>query len=193
LAGRAELIGDLGTLPPDTFASTRIFEAVPHVFRDDLRAYVAWKTELGELIDVDPRALCITGSAGIGISLNPAKGLREFNDSSDVDVAVVSPFHFELGWRALRALGSRRLTISSRQRQAIKDHKGHFIYLGTLATDRILELLPFGRTWLSALSHMAGVDPTAGREINARIYRDFDSLRTYQLDSVVKAQQETAA
>lgn len=74
------VLDDLRDLPPETFASKRIFEAIPHVFGGDLDLYVEWKAVLGGQIDVDPRAVTIAGSAGVGISLNPMKNLAAFHD-----------------------------------------------------------------------------------------------------------------
>lgn len=188
---RGEILDDLRNLTPDTFASKRIFEAVPFVFDGDLDLYVAWKGHLGSRLEVDPRAVAITGSAGVGLSLNPAKSLASFRRESDVDIAVVSAHHFDIAWRHLRFLPvGPRLRLRPRQKSAVRDHRSRLIYWGTIATDRILEILPFAAQWLSALSEMAGMDPTAGREINARIYRDFDSLRAYQLRSVHNARED---
>lgn len=179
---------ELRSLDPATFASKYIFESVPHVFAEDLDSYVSWKTILGERIEVDPRAIAITGSAGVGISLNPEKSLKDFSRNSDVDVAVVSFHHFDLAWRCLRAMPSAlRLSLNRRQRESARDHERRLIYWGTIATDRILDVLPFSTPWLKAFSHMAGINPTTERNINARIYRDFESLRAYQLRSVEKA------
>lgn len=151
-------------------------------------SYIAWKAELGERIEVDPRAIAITGSAGVGISLNPAKGLKSFGPKSDVDIAVVSFHHFDLAWRYLRSMPTAsRLGLTRRQRESKRDHEKRLIYWGTIAGDRLLEILPFAQPWVEALSRMSGLDPTAGREINARIYRDFESLRAYQLLSVERA------
>jgi len=181
-------------LTPATFASKYIFESVPHVFGEDMDAYIAWKADLGEQIEVDPRAIAITGSAGVGISLNPAKGLKPFGPKSDIDIAVVSYHHFDVAWRTLRSMPTASLLdLSHRQRESKRDHEKRLIYWGTIAGDRLLELLPFAHPWVTALSYMSGVDPTAGREINARIYRDFESLRAYQLRSVEKARNQTEA
>lgn len=182
---------DLSDLEPGTFASKYIFESVPHMFAEDMDTYIAWKAALGEQIEVDPRAIAITGSAGVGISLNPAKGLKGFGPESDVDVAVVSAHHFDVAWRFLRSMPtSARLSLTRRQRESKKDHEKRLIYWGTIAGDRLLEILPFAQPWVEALSHMSGLDPTAGREINARIYRDFESLRAYQLRSVEQARTQ---
>lgn len=182
---------ELQVLPPATFASKYLFESVPHVFAEDMDQYVTWKGELGELIEVDPRAIAIIGSAGVGISLSPRKGLRPFGPRSDIDVAVVSFHHFDLAWRSLRSMTTaERFGLSKPQRASTKEHERRFIYWGTVAADRLLELLPFKKTWIEAFSHMAGVPPTSERKINARIYRDFDSLRAYQMRSVEQARAD---
>jgi hypothetical protein len=184
----------LGTLSPEAFASRYLFESIPYVFGTDLDAYIRWKAQLGRHLEVDPRAMAIIGSAGVGLSLAPNSGLKPFGPSSDIDVAVVSAHHFEIAWRHLRSLsGSVRMSLDPRQKEALSEHVTKLIYFGAVATDRILDLLPFAQPWLIGLSKMAGVDPTASRAINARVYRDFDSLRKYQMKSVRAAQEDLRA
>lgn len=184
----------LRELSPATFASKFIFEAVPYIFDNDLDAYIEWKTELGASLGVDPRAIAITGSAGVGISLNPHNNLRPFNEKSDIDVAVVSAYHFEIAWRHLRSMtGSERLKLGRRQRDACDDHRTRLVYWGAIASDRILEIFPFALTWVPALNNVAGRDPTTGRKVHARIFRDFDALRAYQLQSVTAARDKLLA
>jgi hypothetical protein len=142
-------------------------------------------------LSVDPRAIALTGSACLGVSLNPAKSLKPFDQNSDIDVAIISHYHFETAWRFLRSLGpAQRLGLSPPQHQTLRDHKSRLIYWGTVAADRVLTLLPFGKQWMIALNDMALVDPTSGRDIKARIYRDFEALRAYQLIAIQRAQKD---
>lgn len=181
------VLEDLTGLPPDLFASQYIFEATPHIFGEDFAGYVRWKTEIGARLDIDPRAICLVGSAVVGISLNPDKGLKPFDDTSDVDVAVVSYRYFELAWHHLRRLRVQKLKMPVEALNVLKAHRERYIFDGTIATDSVLAFLPFASRWVPALSDMSAIQPTEGREINARIYRDFESLREYQLRSVVRA------
>jgi hypothetical protein len=127
------------------------------------------------------------GSASLGFSLSPDKSLRKFDSGSDIDVAVVSYRHFELAWDHLRKLGAQLLAMPLEAQRAVTSHKRGYVFAGAIATDSILPYLPFAARWLPAFAHMAGLAPTESRTIKARIYRDFDALREYQLTSVLAA------
>lgn len=169
---------------PTRFIEDQLFDRIPHIFQGDRRIFADWKRALGERIDVDPACLAVVGSSATGFSLNPNKSFKAFDDTSDVDVAVISPHHFTIGWRYLRMNGSRRLNVDTRTRNSWNEHVSKYIYWGTLATDRLLGVLPFGREWLQATSYMASLSPTEGRDVNLRIYTDYDALRAYQAQGV---------
>ncbi|MBL0054588.1 MAG: hypothetical protein IPP31_00060 [Chitinophagaceae bacterium] len=73
---------------------------------------------------------------------------------------------------------------------AINEHRERFIYHGTIATDRIVHILPFGKEWVNAMNEMMTLDPTKDREINFRIYKDFEALKSYQSIGVIKAKDQ---
>jgi hypothetical protein len=181
---REDLIQVLQSLSAPTFLEEYVFDSVPHVFAGDRASYVGWKRALGVAIDVDPACLTIVGSAAVGCSLNPVQNLKPFDLESDVDVAVISNYHFTIAWRYLRMNGTRRLQVDARTRIAWDEHVNKYIYWGTIATDKLLGVLPFGLEWLKATGHMALIEPTKGRDVNLRIYADYEALRAYQMMSV---------
>lgn len=168
----------------DILASVWILNRIPHPFNDSLVDYATWRHDLARDLKVDPSAVLITGSAAFGISLNPNKNYRAFDEQSDIDVAVVSDYHFTEGWRTLRSLGSTLHGLPPRSQRAVADHVSRLIYWGTIATDRILALLPYGQQWQAALARAGQREPTFGRTINIRVYRDLDSLRAYQVNNL---------
>ncbi len=166
------------------FLEEHIFDRVPHVFDTDRSLFVGWKRTLAEAIEVDAACLTLVGGAAVGNSLTPGKNFKAFDNRSDIDVAVVSHYHFTVAWRYLRTNSVRRTRVDERTRIAWDEHVKRYIYWGTIATDRLLGVLPFGLQWLRAQSHMASIDPTKGRAVNFRIYDDFEALRSYQMMSI---------
>lgn len=164
-----------------------ILERVPFIFNDDLEAYIKWKEKLSALIGVDSKAIAITGSSCMGFSLNPHKNFSEFKDSSDIDIAIISSHYFDIAWHFLRNIGTKYHRLSYGEKISIDEHRARFIYYGTIATDKIVHLLPFGEEWIKAMQEMMKIEPTKDREINFRIYKDFEALKDYQSIGVNKA------
>ena len=181
---RDALIQALLASTPAAFVENHLFDRIPAIFADDRALFVSWKRSLAERIEVDPACVTIVGSAATGASLNPTKNFRLFDDGSDVDVAIVSPYHFAVAWRYLRMNSARRLRVDARTRIAWDEHVKRYIYWGTIATDRLLGVLPFGLEWIKAKSAVGGLHPTSGRAVNLRIYADYDSLRAYHIHGV---------
>lgn len=189
-------IEDLLTRSPEKIISVWIIESIPYAFNDDLNLYVNWKHTLSGKIGVDSSSILITGSGSVGVSLNPYKNYREFNLDSDIDVAIISDYYFNEAWRYMRSLGSGIHRLPPAPKQAIHNHVQKYIYWGTIATDLILPYLPFGKKWRNALDEMSQIYPTNDRKINARIYKDFESLRAYHtsnLKSLRSAELEKGA
>ena len=187
---KKQFLVDLINHPADLMASVWIMDRIPLVFGQDIKAYATWRRTLAKSLGVDASALLITGSAAFGMSLNPNKNYRYFDDESDIDVAVVSDYHFSEGWRTLRNIGPAFHNMPPRVKQSINDHVERYIYWGTIATDKLLHLFPYGKQWAQALDAIAKINPTRGRVVKARVYRDFDSLRAYQVNNINKLKTE---
>jgi hypothetical protein len=126
----------------------------------------------------------MTGSAALGYSLNPQKKFKAFDAKSDFDCAVISAYFFDVAWRHLRQSQVSWLSYPKKTKTALKSHRDQYIFDGTVATDRILGVLPFGKDWLAGLELMREMAPATGRDVKIRIYRDFDALRHYQAKNI---------
>lgn len=188
---RSELVLDaIRSRAPRDIVTEWVIEATPFIFDGDRAGYLKWKDTLGKALEVDARELVITGSACVGISLNPNKNFRAFHEGSDIDVAVISAYHFETAWRALRRMRpSDTARMSPGIRASLEDHRQRLIYWGTIATDKIVGILPFAERWLAASSLMARDPKTLGRDVKFRIYRDFDSFRAYLVHGVRQSKE----
>lgn len=181
---KTQFISELVSKPPELIASIWIIDRIPHLFDQDIEKYALWRAQLAKGLGVDPSSLVITGSCAFGVSLNPYKNYRFFDAESDIDVAIISEYHFNDAWRTLRNLGAEIHKLPPASKQSVKDHVSKYIYWGTIATDRILHILPFGKIWGDALEQIQTLEPTNGRVVNARIYKDVDSLRAYQVNNL---------
>ena len=169
---------------PERIVSLWLFNKVPYIFDDDIYKYVLWKHTLSEKLRIDPDSIIFTGSSAIGISLSPYKNFKEFSDDSDIDIAIISEYHFIESWRFLRSIGSKYHMYSPKEKQAIRDHIERLIYWGTIATDKILHLLPFGKEWNEVVNKIKENEPIKGKDIKFRIYRDIESLRAYHANNI---------
>jgi hypothetical protein len=158
-----------------------ITERIPYPFNNDHDLYIQWKHTLSDLLHIDPSSIIITGSGAFGVSLNPYKNYKLFDINSDIDIAVISDYFFDVSWRYLRNMGSDIHRLPPAAKQSVNDHVNKYIYWGTITTDRILNYLPFGSEWSKSLEKMSNIKPTKDRVLNARIYKDFDSFRAYQV------------
>lgn len=181
---REAIIEALKTGNVPRFIEEFLFDRIPYIFANDRTLFVGWKRSLASALDVDPACLTLVGSAAVGLSLSPLKNFKPFDQNSDIDVAVVSAYHFTVGWRYLRTNGSRRMKVDERTKNAWDEHTTRLIYWGTLATDKLLGVMPFGAQWQNSQNTMRSVSPTNGRTINFRIYTDHEALRAYQRSSL---------
>ncbi len=181
------LLDDILNEPVTYTTSKWVIERIPFIFNNDLDSYIDWKERLSTLIGVDSKAIVFTGSSSVGFSLNPENNFKSFDETSDVDVAIISAHYFDAAWHYLRNIGTQYYKLKYKERLAIDDHRQRLIYYGTIATDKIVHILPFGISWVNAMNEMIKIDPTKDREINFRIYKDFEALKSYQISGFTKA------
>ena len=184
-----ELKEDLRKLDPRAFAMYRIFDTVPVLFSQQ-DEWTEWKLRLAKELSVDPYSIVVIGSGCVGFSLHPEKNFRRFGPDSDVDVAVVSSYHFEVAWRFLRDVGAQLYSYPRDVQASIKNHRAEYLFWGTIATEKLLPLLmPFGPIWVKALAAIEQSPPVNGKALKLRLYRDSYSLVGYHVNGIGKLRQ----
>ena len=173
---------DLIKLPNSKFVSKSILERVPYIFDENSDAYLDWRQSLSKKLKIDSHDIFITGSAALGISLNPNKNFKLFNQQSDIDISIIAPHYFDVAWHDL--LYTNIKTLSSPMRTAIDDHRKRLIFWGTIATDKILPLLSFGGEWNKIITTYNKIPPFENHNINFRIYRNMTAVRNYLTISI---------
>lgn len=187
---KEKFIQDLLSKDPAKLVSLWLLERVPYIFEDNRELFIDWKLKFAKKINIDSNSILLVGSSCVGLSLNPYKNYRRFDDHSDVDVAVVSEYFFNVSWRFFKNLGAKRFSLTPKEIESIKDHEKKYVFWGTITTDNILPLLPFGPEWQRAISDMSGTYPINNRVLKIRLYKDFDSLRGYHESNLKKLRND---
>lgn len=172
---------ELQTESPDYLVSKWILEKVPYIFHGDVETYIKVKLQLSELLNVDSCSIVFVGSSCTGFSLSPYKRFKTFDKKSDVDIAIVSHYFFDVAWHTLRQISP--YGQPQEIQQSLKEHKERLVYWGTIATDKILGMMPFGDEWLRAISTINQNKIFENRDVKFRLYRDFESLRAYHINN----------
>lgn len=173
---------DLLALSPTVFATKWYFDTIPFVFESQHDQYLLWRHDLADKLRIDPSDIIITGSAGLGLSLNPYKNFKNFDQTSDIDICIFSEYYFSVAWHDLLNLSLKGLNY--KMTTAIKEHTSRFIYWGTIATEQILPVLSFGNQWGRIIPQMSKYKALEDHDIHFRIYRDRQSFRRYLLTSI---------
>ena len=170
---------DFVTYEYDFLVSKWVVEKIPYIFKEDYETFLQTKLKLSKLLKVDSCSIIFVGSACTGFSLSPFKNLREFNEKSDIDIAIVSHYYFDVAWHAIR--NTNPFDYNTEVQSAIKEHATKFIYWGTIATDKILGIMPFAKEWIHAQEVISKEPVFENRKVNFRLYQDHEALRAYHL------------
>jgi hypothetical protein len=177
-----ELIADCAQQSYEIVVSKWIVEKTPSVFNGNKEEYLRIKSLIARGISIDMCSVVFVGSSCTGFSLNPSKNFKEFDGNSDIDIAIVSNHHFNVAWRWMRQIDMS--TLKNKEINAIKQHRKHFVFDGTIATDFILPILPFGKDWGSVLASISNEPVFGGRDIHFRLYQDHKSLIDYHVNNL---------
>ena len=176
------LINDCVNLPYEIVVSKWIIEATPALFGNNRDEFLRIKALIANKLGVDMCSVVFVGSSSTGFSMNPRKDFKTFDSSSDIDIAIVSHYYFNEAWHSLRLMDKSGLSESAKR--AYYSHRSHYIFDGTIATDKILSHLPFGGAWRKAIIEIREEPVFNNKEIHFRLYQDHKSLIDYHVSNV---------
>ena len=162
-----------------------ILSGVPYVFRNRPRGYDEIKLRLANLLGVDPRFIRIVGSAHLGFCGKVKEFGRKFKEGCDVDTIIVSETMFDSYWHSLlKWHSSMKWSIPLRFRDIAVDHHERSIYWGHMWPDVLVRASATVPTWTAAFRSLSDVPELAPYEVNGRLYRTWEHVNHYHLDSL---------
>lgn len=143
------------------------------------------KDEISRHFGVHPNEIILVGSAKVGFSLAPSKRYREFGESSDLDVAIISSALFDRVWHSVVDYkNSRKYWPKS------NEFRYHF-FDGWIRPDKLpsSKKFSFANDWWSYFTELSQSQKFGMQSINAGIYREISFLDKYQSLCIEKCKQ----
>lgn len=187
-------------------AKVFLLEGTPFVFQQSPMKYVIFREQVAERFGVGSQDVCIVGSAKLGFSPSPAKYATPFQETSDVDVVIISEDLFDVGSRELftvlnqldppvyivrqflRSASASAPQVDLRDWRKVKDAIRNYVYQNFNPG-----LLPFGNVLREDIFRKIGT--TAGlflalepkvfvSKIRGRIFRTWRAAEDYYANSL---------
>ena len=174
-------------LGPAEFNAKYLFDTKVWYFdegpdRNDFGNYDDFRLMVSKLFRVNNNEIAIFGSAKYGFSCSPEKGFKEFNEESDIDVAVISSALFRSTWQALLDAhygGAGKL----RRQETPTGSVGYDVFRRFITLrndfDFVSKHLRDTQVLLDDVQRSVATQLGIAHPLTFRIYRSFDDLQAY--------------
>jgi hypothetical protein len=147
--------------------------------------YYGLKAAVAEQFQIHPNEIIVVGSAKLGFSIAPTKRYRAFGETSDVDVATVSPQLFDHVWHeVLEYLDSARSWENRRE-------FSNYFVRGWVRPDKLPpgESFQFTTEWFDFFRELSNSRQFGDIKIAGALYRDWIFLEKYQESYISKCRE----
>jgi hypothetical protein len=169
-------------------------DRTPYVFEPQPAAWDTFRDELVSGLAVSRPDIRVVGSARFGFSTKPGRNLRDFSDTSDIDVVIVNPSLFDQLWLALLDAAYPRPPIAQKLGGWLQTRRNE-VYTGWLTPMEIRldfrivgpkakPVLDFRTRWFNALKKASRHPPRRHEDITGRLYRSWRHAELYHLNSL---------
>lgn len=177
-----ELIDDdrtfIASTSVQTFLHERVLSGSSRILEPHQQAAI--RAQIADRFDVHANKVIIVGSAKLGYSVSPGKSLRPFGDTSDVDVAIVSPQLFEKYW--LEMYQAKRSMVDWPN---LPDAR-KYLFRGWIRPDK-LPLLQIRNDWFDFFGSLQSAEGCSPYPVRGGLYYNDEFLEYYQELGVIKS------
>lgn len=148
-----------------------ILECAPICFGGDKSIIYLLKKELADKFEIHPKDIEIVGSAKLGISLNSKieRYGKPFNESSDIDLAIISNELFDIAWNELSKKENKFLLESDKKKI---ETCYYYIPQGIISPNQLPMGLNFTKKFWAILSSLS-LERYENRKIRGRIFKNW--------------------
>ncbi|WP_295792051.1 hypothetical protein [Mucilaginibacter sp.] len=144
--------------------------------------YEALKLNISTHFKIAKDQVMIIGSAKLGFSLSPKKLFRRFNDSSDIDVVIVSSELFDSVWKNVYNLVQQKVLWETFD--SFKD----YLFIGWIRPDLLPPSNQFelANDWWEYFRELTSSGLFGSYKISGALYKDWEFLEGYHLNNIEK-------
>lgn len=135
------------------------------------------KKSISNHFEVHTQNIEIVGSARIGISLNPNHLGKDFNNSSDIDVLIISEELFNEIWNDLMMFHSF-YKLSELERKRLKDAL-NTINRGFISPNLLPNKIGSSKKWWTIFSNLSSKKDYEYRKIRGRLFKNWFFAEKY--------------
>lgn len=158
----------------------------PYCFKQEPEAYYALRSEVCKQFEIHEQNFTIVGSAKLGFSLSPEKFGRSFDESSDIDVVLVSEKLFQKLWDALLEYKNKPVyRLDPEVQKKFKDMQ-EFMFYGWIRFDKIPRDFLYARVWWNFFSKLSSDKRFGPRKIRAAIFKSWFHASYCYVDTIRK-------
>jgi hypothetical protein len=169
-------------------------DSPPYVFETQPATWDTFRDALVGSLGVARAEIRIVGSGRFGFSMKPGLNLREFRDTSDIDVVIVNSALFDELWVSMLDAAYPRAPILPKWGGWIAKRRNE-LYTGWLTPLKIRldvtifgakarPVLDFNLRWFNALKKASQHPPRRHEDITGRLYRTWRHAELYHLHSL---------
>ncbi len=155
---------------------------------DSINKYDSFKSDVARLLNVHKNNVHIFGSGKLGFSLNPEKNLRDFNNESDIDIAIVSDTYYKL-FRDAYFAGFYNGRFNYRVHKMVTSSifRRFIVFEGfTEKNEEYIKWIEKTGSFKSTIQ----IEYEIENEINYRIFKSWDAVKCYYEKSIKECKEK---
>ena len=154
-----------------------LFASKPICFAKNEALVWEIRRRISEYFDIPTRNLEIVGSAKLGFSLSDERFGKPYNNSSDIDIVIVSPELFAQFWNDLLYFDNRYYSLSTEQRLNLEDSYST-VHKGYLSPDK-LPKSERKEIWWKLFNELSNKPKFEYRKIRGRLFLSWKFVEKY--------------
>lgn len=169
-------------------------DLTPYVFDSEEELWEEFRNEIAAELGIAASDVRVVGSGRLGFSLKPGTNLRDFTDTSDVDVIVINAELFDYLWITLLDAAYPRPPATELVGGWLQNRKSD-LYTGwitplAIRLDRKIfgtkaePVLSFNSRWFNTLKRVSRLPVRRHEDVQGRLYRTIRHAELYHLNSL---------